>query len=257
MISQHFFTFPFYLPRLVRTIENWPAYVFNYLTRRKVPASYRLRNGFRLEDGTGTLAGTIAVVFVRQEYGPLHDFKTIVDIGANMGSFTINAARLCPRARIFSYEPVEQNFGFLSRNVAINALEDRVTLVQAAVAARVGEMEISLDESPLHSLVIGEKGANRQSVRCTTLEEILSHHNLESVDLLKVNCEGAEYEIFETCPDEILRRIANIRLEYHNLAIGNRNGDALADLLRKRGYQIERFTRYKNVSGFIWASRKH
>ena len=61
MISQHYFTFPFQIPRVIGQIRNWPLYLSNYLLRRKQPAEYEMRNGFRLIDGRGTLAGTIAV----------------------------------------------------------------------------------------------------------------------------------------------------------------------------------------------------
>ena len=79
-----------------------------------MPAEYRMRNGIRLMDATGTLAGTIAVVFVRREYGRLRNLRTIVDIGANMGSFSVYAANSCPEADIYCYEPVPGNFEVLS-----------------------------------------------------------------------------------------------------------------------------------------------
>src|SRR5690348_16146894 len=103
MVSQHYFTFPFQIPRVVAEISNWPQYLSNYLLRRRQPAEYRLRKGFRLIDSRGTLAGTIAVVFVRREYGPMEDYRTIVDIGANMGTFTVYAALKCPTAKIYCF----------------------------------------------------------------------------------------------------------------------------------------------------------
>ena len=69
MVTQNCFTFPFYIPRICRLLSNWPEYLFNYVLRKRRPAEYRLRNGFRLMDGTGTLPGTLAEVFVRRRYG--------------------------------------------------------------------------------------------------------------------------------------------------------------------------------------------
>jgi FkbM family methyltransferase len=256
MISQHYFTFPFQLPRVIGQISNWPLYLSNYLLRRKRPAEYRLRNGYRLIDGRGTLAGTIAVVFVRREYGPMEDFKTILDIGANMGSFMVYAALKCPNAKIYCFEPEEQNFGFLSRNIAVNSLGTRVQAFRCAVAATNGDRELGIGDSPLNSLVAGVADKGRQLVNCTTLKDIFKEQGLESVDLLKMNCEGAEYEIFEGCAGEDFQRIPRIRLEYHNLDGIKRNGDWLAKFLEGQGYRIENFTRYRGESGFIWAVRK-
>lgn len=255
-ISQHYFTFPFYIPRVYALFENWPLYLYNYIFRRKQPAQYRLRNGYRLIDGTGTLAGTIAAVFVRQEYGPMQKFQTILDIGANMGSFMVYAAQSCPDAKIYCYEPVQQNFMFLTQNIAINLLEARVNAFQYAVVAMGGKKNIALDTSPLHSFFLVGEGNAHQEVDCMTLRNVFIRHGLERVDLLKMNCEGAEYEILENSSHSDFKRILNIRLEYHNLDGALRNGDSLAQFLEKQEYNIIRFTRYRGVSGFIWASRK-
>jgi FkbM family methyltransferase len=206
-------------------------------------------------DVSGTLAGTIAVVFVRREYGEMKEFRTIVDIGANMGTFALYAAQNCPGARIYCYEPERRNFECLSQNIRNNKLEGRVAATQCAVASTSARREMAVGLSPLHSLVDSASIGERQVVDCMTLADILRERSLESVDLLKVNCEGAEYEIFGNCAQEHLNRIRNIRLEYHVLDAVKKNGDSLCRLLKDLGFTIERFTRYKGESGFIWAGR--
>ena len=150
MISRNYFTFPFYLPRIYRLWHNWPEYLANYLLRRRAPAEYWMRNGTRLRDGTGDLTGTLAVVFVRREYGQLERFRTIVDIGANIGSFAVYAAPCCPDARIYCFEPEQMNFRFLQRNIGVNGLAGRVTAFQCAVASSGGQRTSRL-ASPLNS----------------------------------------------------------------------------------------------------------
>lgn len=256
MISKNYFTFPFHLPRVISQIRNWPLYLSNYLLRRKRPAEYKLRNGFRLIDGRGTLAGTIAVVLIRQEYGPIQDCRTIIDIGANMGCFTVYAALTCPNAEIYCFEPEERNFEVLIKNIAINSLEVRVHAIQYAVASSNGDRVIAIGESPLNSLVTLGTCREHQTVRCTTLRDIFKQNKLETVDLVKMNCEGAEYEIFEGCKHEDFERMLRIRVEYHNLGGAKQSGEWLAKFLESQGYLIEHFTRYRNESGFIWALRK-
>lgn len=256
MISQHYFTFPFHLPRVILQIRNWPLYLFNYLLRRNRPAEYMLRNGFRLIDDRGTLAGTIAVIYVRREYGRMQDYRTIVDIGANMGGFTVYAAQTCPNSKIYCFEPEERNFGILMRNIAINSLEARVHASQCAVASSTGYRAMAIGSSPTNSLVMNGACEKRQAVRCTTLREIFEQQKLETVDLLKMNCEGAEYEILEGCTRSDFERMPRIRLEYHNLNTVNQNGKCLAKYLKGKGYQIEHFTSPRDDSGFIWAALK-
>lgn len=255
MISQHYFTFPFQMPRVISQIRNWPLYLINYLLRRNRPAEYTLRDGFRLIDSRGTLAGTIAVVFVRREYGRMQNYRTIVDIGANMGAFGVYAALACPNAKIYCFEPEERNFEVLKRNIAVNSLETRVRAFQLAVASSNRDREMAIGSSPLNSLVVKAAGLS-QTVHCTTLREILQQQELETIDLLKMNCEGVEYEILAGCTNSEFERMPRIRLEYHNLDAVNQNGKWLAAYLTSQGYQIERFTHYRGESGFIWAGRR-
>src|SRR5882724_5056521 len=262
MITQNYLTFPLYIPRICRLWSNWPEYLFDYLLRRNSwfrktkPAVYRMRSGAQLIDSSGTLAGTMAVVFVRREYGGLERFRTIVDIGANVGSFAVYAAQLCPDARIYCYEPEQRNFDALRQNIDINGFASRVLAFQCAVASNTGQRDLAVTEESLgNSFHIVQSDAGRATVDCTTLTDIIASQKLEAIDLLKMNCEGTEYEILEGCSAADLSRIANIRLEYHNLDAQGRTGESLSKLLQARGYRIVRFTRYLKASGFIWAAR--
>lgn len=256
-ISRNYFTFPYYVPRIFSLLRNWPEYLVRYLSRSRLPTEYRMRNGVRLkDDGSATLSGTIAVVFIRREYGVPERFRTIVDIGANVGSFAVFAAQACPDAKVYCYEPEERTFGLLKQNIGLNRLEGRVSALRSAVASIAGKRSLAVGSSSLDSSFHIIPAAPRlQPVSCTTLKDILANEELDRIDLLKINCEGAEYEILEGCSPGDFDRIANIRLEYHNLDAPTRNGEALSRFLEARGYHIERFTRYLNRSGFIWASR--
>ena len=255
MITLNYFTFPFYIPRICRLWRNWPEYLFNYVLRRYRPTEYRMRSGLRVIDATGTLPGTLAEVFVRRRYGPVERFRTIVDVGANVGSFALYAADSCPEARIFCYEPEQQNFSLLKQNLQINGLEGRVSAFQRAVGSRKGPRKLAVGISQLNAFDDLRDSPSHQMVECTTLQDIRAAHCLETLDLLKMNCEGAEYEILETCSNSDYEGVLNIRLEYHNLDAESRNGESLRRHLEARGYRIERFTRRLTDSGFIWATR--
>ena len=255
MITQNHFTLPFYVPRICRLWSNWPEYLFNYVLRRRTPTEYRMRSGLRVIDGTGTLPGTLAEVFVRRRYGRVDHFRTIVDIGANVGSFALYAAQSSPEARIYCYEPEQRNFQLLKRNLYVNGLGSRVIAHQSAVGASTGQRKLAVSVSQLNAFDNLRDGASHQLVGCTTLRDIRTEHHLDRLDLLKMNCEGAEYEILESCSPADYDGILSIRLEYHNLDAASRNGRSLRRFLQDRGYRIERFTRRLTDSGFIWATR--
>jgi FkbM family methyltransferase len=256
MITQNYFTLPFYIPRICRLWTNWPEYLLNYVLRRHRPTEYRMRSGLRVIDTAGTLPGTLAEVFVRRRYGSVAGFRTIVDVGANAGSFAVYAAQSCPGARILCYEPEPQNFLRLRENLRINGLDGRVAAFQCAVGSSSAARKLGIGhDSQLNSFDYLRGGAGYQVVGCTTLRDIRTVHRLERLDLLKMNCEGAEYEILDACSNDDFEGILNIRLEYHNLDGGSRNGESLRRYLQARGYRIERFTRRLTDSGFIWAAR--
>jgi FkbM family methyltransferase len=255
VITQNYFTLPFYIPRICRLWSNWPEYLLNYVLRRYRPTEYRMRSGLRVTDGTGTLPGTLAEVFVRRRYGPVERFRTMVDVGANVGSFALYAAQSSPEARILCYEPEERNFSLLRQNLRINGLEGRVAAFQCAVGSSCGRRKLAVGISQLNAFDYLRDGPSHQLVGCTTLRDIRTEHRLDSLDLLKMNCEGAEYEILVACSPADYDGILNIRVEYHNLDAANRNGPSLRRFLEARGYRIERFTRRRADSGFIWATR--
>ena len=255
-LSPHVFTFPLLLPRVIALLRNWPVYLLHYLGRTGRPARYFLRDGRVLVDEPGTLAGTFAVVFVRREYGVFRDLRTIVDIGANMGTFAVYAAGLCPQARILCVEPEMNNFSRLTEHLRLNGLSDRVTALPIAVCGRAGTRRLALRDSPVHSLVAAQSDERFMDVPCTTLPDLLRDNGLPHVDLLKINCEGMEYEILGSLAAADVAGIDRIRMEYHNLDGEQRNGPSARARLEELGFQIERYSRYREASGFIWARRE-
>ncbi len=116
----------------------------------------------------------------------------MVDVGANIGSYTILAAGAC-HADVHAFEPIGQAFSHLVRNVRHNALEDRAVLHHLAVGAAPGElrMEAGLDTM---NRVLGaeEPSAQATTVGVTTLDLALRE---ASPTLLKIDVEGFEREV--------------------------------------------------------------
>jgi FkbM family methyltransferase len=149
---------------------------------------------------------------------------TVVDIGANIGSFTVLAASIVgPPGRVVALEPVGDTFARLKENISINGLSN-VTCRQAAVDSPVGTLEIRMSaKSALCSAHIDGFEADTgtvESVPSTTLEQIYCDEKLDRINLLKVDCEGSEHEIFGTLPPSVARQIDQIAMEAHAVAGG-------------------------------------
>ena len=149
-----------------------------------------------LRSGWGGLTGNY--------YAGLHEFEDMafllhllrpedlfVDVGANMGSYTVLARGACA-ARTVSYEPVPATFGRLRDNLELNgALDARSRLVNAAVGARAGRVRMSQHEDAMnHVARPGETSA--LEVPVVALDDDLPEAPL----LLKVDVEGFETEVF-------------------------------------------------------------
>src|SRR5206468_4038709 len=89
----------------IRRIRNWPSFMLNYALGLKPWQPYRFRNGASLELVRAIDHAPIVEVFFNEEYGNIADDAVIVDIGANIGTFTVYALTTGRGVRIYAYEP--------------------------------------------------------------------------------------------------------------------------------------------------------
>ena len=82
------------------------------------------------------------------------------------------------------------------------------------------------------------KSPNSVNVDCVNLQSIIETNNIERCDLLKIDTEGAEYDILYSTEKHVFDKIFNISIEYHN--DNKNNGDQLASYLDKLGYTVFR-----------------
>jgi FkbM family methyltransferase len=160
--------------------------------------------------------------------------RLVVDIGAHVGAFVCWAARRAPSARIVAFEPEPRNFADLKRNVERNALEERVELVNAAVGPSDGQIALFVQEGDrqLSSLVV-EPG-EAVTVRCMNLDQYIRTSLDGPIDLLKIDAEGAEWDILYSLREDTWARISRIVVEVH--VFGGHGLREMEDLFQSRGY---------------------
>jgi FkbM family methyltransferase len=245
-----------YIPTILSTIKNWPTYFLYYLGIKKGGAAYFFRNGITLRDREGTASGTIAVVFIRKQYGSVAGKSTIVEIGANVGTFAIYAAAADPRVKLYSYEPIPENYKVLIENIAANGFQERVKAFNLGVAGTSGKRDFYLASSPEHSFIPAGGSSRSVTVNCLSLRDVLDSNNLTKVDLLKINAEGAEYEILYSAPKECFDRIDEIRMEYHGHHEEKHDLAHLKSFLEQFGYVTTHLYQHFSDEGFIWLKKR-
>lgn len=204
-------------------------------------------------------------VFLDRQYNPdgfeINPTDNILDVGGNVGAFAINAALQACRGRVISVEPVQENFALLAQNVGLNRLQN-VILVRAAVLSEHGSATVYLspEGTGSHSVYADVSGPPRgeQRVDVVTLPDLFEQHQLDICHFLKLDCEGAEYEILYGLPRPYFSRIEKLAIEYHARAgeSKRRQADGLVAHLQAVGYRIEAYTDIADTPrGMILARR--
>jgi FkbM family methyltransferase len=166
---------------------------------------------------------TFEQIFVHCEYDSPNlpaAADTIVDLGANVGLATVFFGLKYPAARILAVEPEAGNFAAMSLNAA--ALGDRVRKQHAAVWVNDGAINLHTEDddgAPLGAWgvqVSDRRAKSGQFVNCHTMKTLLDQAGFTTVDILKVDIEGAELEIFSQGAAGWLPRINLIIVETHD-----------------------------------------
>jgi FkbM family methyltransferase len=172
----------------------------------------------------------------------LHSGMTFFDIGTHFGQYTLMAAaEVGPTGAVHSFEPGPIQFGFLSRNVALNHCKN-VSLNNVALSDQEGEMDFvvpslgSLGQS--HLATAGETGHKAQVI---TLDGYCEKNGIKKIDVMKVDVEGAEMQVFRGA-NNVLRDFPPAAIFYETIEILNKNFgytcDEMHSLFESCGYSI-------------------
>lgn len=165
----------------------------------------------------------------------IREGSTVIDVGAQIGTFSVHAGSLAQGVRVLSFEPLSDNYRLLERNIELNGQGGRVRAFNSGVGAESGRSRLYLNarNSGGHSM-FGEGPS--VEIDLFTLEQVFEINQVERCDFLKLDCEGAEYQILHEAPTSILDVIQSISLEYHAV-----HGDvvALAAYLESKGFAVD------------------
>jgi FkbM family methyltransferase len=243
-----------YIPQIIFSIKNWVVFCLSYAgivnTKNN---TYFLRNGVKIETKEPVDVSTIAVVFIKKNYGRIPGDSVIVDIGANIGVFAIYAASTAKNSTIYAYEPEKSNYELLRRNIKANNLEETIRPYNLGVSAEKEKRKLFLNDSLSHSICSQKNETPWVEIDCVPLEYVFESNSLDHIDLLKIDCEGAEFEILYSNSSEYLNRIREIRMEYHNRDSKNDIGE-LIKFLEEKGKDVVLLRPHDDYSGTLWLS---
>ena len=161
---------------------------------------------------------TIKQIFEREEYKlPIQNFqpKLILDCGGNIGCSAVYFAVKYPSAKIYCVEPQKDNFTLLKMNTKFyanvhcvkSALWDKDTFIKVLEEGHV----------PTDYMTVETTADDPAAMKTTTISKLLQDSYLEEIDLLKIDIEGAEKEVFGAADvDDWLSKVKVIAIELHD-----------------------------------------
>jgi FkbM family methyltransferase len=188
-------------------------------------------------------ASTIAEIFVDDCYVrdiTLPPQPVVIDVGGFIGDFSLYAVKKLNARRVIVCEPSPRNWALLVKNIANNGYEDRIEPVNKAVTDG-GNVMMNVDAPDEYQCTVSAYHTSEQSLSAVSgisLSQLLLDYAIESVDLLKIDCEGGEYAILESTPADVLSRVRNIVFEYHQIDGVWGKLESVKQRLRRQGYTL-------------------
>jgi len=252
---------------IIANTKNWPLIIFNYLNPiSQKPIDFIFKRDLRIIINKGhgkyetTGLATIWEIVIKKNYNPrgfeikLKDI--IIDIGANIGIFSIYAAKKAIYGKIYSFEPFKSHYRRFLKNIELNKIKN-IKPFNLAVSKKEGEQRLFLSEinSGGHSLH-PIKGQESVIIKTLTLNKIIKENKLKKIDLLKLDCEGSEYEIIYSTSKKNLKIIKKIVLEYENIDKNKNNLKYLKKFLEKEGFKVLLKDGGNKPQGILHATRE-
>jgi FkbM family methyltransferase len=174
---------------------------------------------------------------------------TVIDIGAHIGYYSLLFAKCVgSTGRVFSFEPLPGNFALLQKNIQLNNLR-QVTTINQAIFSGNREITLTVPEdqpNPGSGSAYIHGGAQEFRVEAISVDAFCEKSGIRP-DILKMDVEGAEYEVLMGARETISQNRPKLLIELHHFD-GNLAAHPVPDLLARWGYEIQWIERWQLTS---------
>lgn len=176
-----------------------------------------------------------------------------VDVGANIGMFTLRFARwVGDCGHVIAIEPEAENFKSLQRRLAASAYEKRVTAIQAVAAEAAGILYLDVNPDHPGDHKLGHEGVPTTAV---TLDDLLAENDVLAVSLVKIDVQGAEMRVLRGAARVLARCRPALFIEVDDAAMRKQGSTAqeLVGFLAGLGYLPYRLRRFRAIQAIATA----
>ena len=230
-----------------RELLNNPAAYYASILLKMVPGIYPPPLQLRFRHSPHSFpVGSFMTAFIYKEIFADSDYDialamprpSILDVGANTGLFALRMKQLYPEARIACFEPEENNFTQLERLIRDNQLEG-VRAIRKGLGAKTGTAVLYLHPQNIggHSIIRQGRDWKPRTIELLSLADALRTLPDGICHLMKLDCEGAEYEIIRSMDLSLAARVHCVLFEGSAHLY---NIEELDTHLKSLGYMLER-----------------
>ena len=246
------------LVRSWKILKNWYLYPLVYFKlTKKDYVIFETRSGLKIKirvNSTDLMA--LTHVWMIQEYSgddfPISNDDVIIDVGAHIGLFALFASQFCKNGKIFCYEPIKENYKILIENIEMNQIQN-IFPNNLAVTKETSRVKIFLnDDQSGHSMFIQNK--NFVEVDSKSLSDIFIDNGIKECDFLKLDCEGAEYEIVESISSDLFTKINKTAIEYHMVDTKPELLEQLINKLKQFSFSVHTRPLFVDI-GFLFGKK--
>lgn len=247
---------------LVANIKNFSEYLFNKCYRSKRSLHFVTKPNMLKFDVPESLYQVFKEIFMADVYSIkqlvqlLPKKPIIIDIGANAGYFDILILSKIKHAIIHAYEPIPSNIAMIKNVIATNQLEGNILLHQKAVTGLpIAGLDLYIEDTNDNQVVasifhgFNKSNTKKINIPAITLLDIINNIDKLIIDLLKMDCEGSEYDIIYNTPSHIITRIKLLEIEVHDVDKEKNNIQYFNKYLQQLGYK----TSYQPINNFCYA----
>ena len=246
--------------RLISQFSNWLSFLF-FKAGKSESFNFKLRSGLEIDVKRNMLPpfkeSFFDNVYLKELPASAAQMAKpiIIDIGGNVGFFSLNMFAQFPKARVHTFEPMPFNFNQLANcqkaypefnwkvyNKGIAEHEDGFSLFSSTVEGF----------STMASIDPTEGKGKEIKVKTQKLESLIEEEQIKKIDLIKLDCEGSEYPILYNLPEEVLEMVRYMSIETHQSKTAGNSHAELKSFLEKKNW-LTRATMNSDGTGYIWA----
>ena len=240
--------------------SNWDTIIKRAISGKHCSILY-LKNGLKIHNKHNNTLSIFREIFENKVYTnaivEIEQGDIVFDVGANIGVFSLFAS-MVKDVKIYGFEPHPDNFKLYTKNIEVNN-KSNITGLNCALGNEDSSRYLVNGVIPGGHKITNHKNNERNEsalkVETFSLASIMKKHQINQIDFMKLDCEGAEGEIISSMRTEDLQNVRKIAIEFHdNHSLLNHN--QILERLQKADFETQIKWDGNSNYGYIYAKYK-